>query len=268
MEEVSIQMKCKEFDGYTSFLSRLANIGTEFILKNDVLIPLNRAVKDGGPINGKHLVKDPLFTDEESIYVKDGVYKITDLSRLVDSFKSIKEDKSCGKDKRKLIQYHRNKNEIYVTFADGDRYLIGEYIPTEKLDERTTLTANGVTNYQDIMDSFDESSDAFMKLTEADLINIRNGELLNIDKNIYNVNASTRIAKSLFRMAGTTRIGTPISNSASIMFYEPQTFGGVGDKCIMPFRIHATYSCTNVIADCIHEYMMLIYSECDSNTTY
>ena len=91
---MELVLKCKDFDAWVSFLGRLNKIGSGYIIKNDIILATVKGTKSGSndKIPGRHIIKDPLFIDDEDSYIPDAVYGMYDgLDKWINVFKNIKE---------------------------------------------------------------------------------------------------------------------------------------------------------------------------------
>lgn len=262
MEKLQMKLKCKDFDSWVSFLGRLSKIGHDYIIKNDIYIATERNIKSGttDKYPGRHIVKDPLFMDE--CYVEDGVYMVSDIETIISEIQRAQEnDMDC----RKNIEYFRTEELIGIQLGnyaiDVARLITGE--TTDNIKN----VANSVTWFDDLFpiageESNTESNDSLHAgwdtFTDKDLINIRNNGIFNIHKETRGRTVATRLARSLFCLAGVSRMDTPIALAGEYTTFPSDQ----SDVAIL--RIHAIYKCgqsLNITVNTIHEYLVLIYNE-------
>ena len=260
MLEYRLPIKCKDFDSYLSFLGRLIKIGNRYIVKNDCYICTEKNNWDTGKIPGRHIIKDPFFNSynlEDNYYTKDGIYQMDDLDKLIAEIKEINTEKS---EYRKNITYVKSETYFgfYMETAEGEHLVIqlGKLI-TDNIPEHVKSTADGLTMYQDLTNPVDNMmGDKWVDMDEDMLIRIRDGEAITVTRDLGDRLAETRIAKSLFILAGVTRKGTPIALSMKYTFLPSD------QSDIAIFRCHANYKCgqsTTFKINCMHEYLVLMY---------
>lgn len=252
MAELRVKMSCKDFDSYDAFLKRLVKNGKYYILKNDCMI----CMKDKQFV-GRHIVQDPLhylYIDNSECFLVDGIYIFEDLNNLIDIFNDIKENKG---QLRKSIEFYRNQRELGFIFGS---YVvpIGQLF-TDEPDENLRQLDASLSWFNNMVNPVENMVDnTWYELNQDTLIAIRDGALIDVRQKVGDTNISTRIAKSLFIMAGISRMGTPISQSAQYTFLPSN------ESNIMIFEIWAKYKCgqsTKIVLNCIHEYLALIYDE-------
>ena len=250
MEKV---LKCKDFDSWVSFLSRLGNISSTYILKNDIYLAFGKKTIDGKCIPGRHIVKDPLFEDDDD-YVRDGIYVLYNtIEHWVQLFKNF------DKDMRKKIIYEKHTDGIYIRCGVDrvSRFKVFELL-TSKSDIDDNVSNEIRLSVQNIewFDSMLEDSDWF-NFQNDQLVDIRNNGIMGIYQYFGERKVETRVARSLFMLAGVSRMNTPIANYASFSFTEPNEVN------IGTVRFHANYKCgsSNLISmECFHEYILLAYN--------
>lgn len=263
---MEINLKCKDFDAWVSFLGRLNKIGSGYFIKNDIILATIKGKKSGSndKIPGRHIIKDPLFIDDKSCYVEDGVYGlISDLDNWISIFRGIKEN---NKDARKEIKYIRNKNGIYIRFNGGIEYKMFGLITPENIKEFNMVDvvrcSNGIDWFDNFMNTPKSLNSEWVKLEESDLIALRNGSPMTLKQVVSDKPLWSRIAKSVFTMSGVSRIGQPIAESAeySMMPPKPDALEPIG-----MLDIHAKYKSPGgskiITVESIHEYLILIYNE-------
>lgn len=252
----SLHLRCKDFDAWKSFLNRIAKIGTGYIIKNDILLASKRNNKPGTTETypGKHIIRDPFFIDDDSCYVGDGTYVMNDIESILRWIDSIENgDKDCRKD----IEYIRTPERIELRMGT---YImtIAELLTTDP-GENLQAVANSVHRYDDLIEPIENMADnRWVPFTTENLIHIRNNGIFGIKQTVGTRMVKTRLARSLFCLAGVSRLNTPIALSACYTTL-PST-----ESDVAILRIHTIYKCaqnTNVRVDCIHEYLLLIYDE-------
>lgn len=258
MEEAILSLKCKDFDALSGFFTRLAKIGSHYILKNDCYIATQKnqiSKTSSDKYIGKHIIRDPFFCDDETYYIKHAVYLVGELPQIVEDFKKIKEN---APEKRKRITLHRNIERIYIVFADDSEIELARLGDKDSLEEDVKQTANLVTEFQDIITTSETvSPNGFIDLSEQDLIDLRDDHLKELEETINGRRIHTRIARSLFPLAGITRTGNAFATYVKTIFLPSDQ----SDIAIL--RMHTLYPCSgsNIVKlDCIHEYLILAYA--------
>lgn len=256
MKEMAL--KCKDFDAWVSFLGRLNKIGSDYFIKNDVIMATKKGTKSGSnnKIPGRHLTRDPLFIDDTDCYVEDGVYILLPLESLIDYFKSIREN---NKDARKMIIYKRDKEGIYIQFSGLGDFQIATLMTIDydvDNDNNYVGLASGITWFDNLVDTVE----TWKSISDEDLVNLRNNEVLMLEQEVGGTHIWSRVARSIFITSGVSRLNTPLARHIDYTFFSLDTKDSIG---IM--RLHAMYnnpgSSKLINVECIHEYTILIYDE-------
>lgn len=264
---MEINLKCKDFDAWVSFLGRLGKIGSKYIIKNDIILATVKANKSGtnDKIPGRHIVRDPLFIDDEDGCIKDRIYyMINSVEYWVKIFKSIKENNMYI---RKQITYIRTPDGIFVEFYGGLRYQIFKLLDKNQIEDNEEY--NNYINCARCINWFDDflkipgSLDSeWVKFSEDELIDIRDGKVFAMHQFVLDTLMWTRIAKSTFTMAGVSRLGNPIASDAEFTFIPPSPNA---NEPVGMFDMHVMYKSPAdsklIKVECIHEYIILLYSE-------
>lgn len=262
---MDIVLKCKDFDAWVSFLGRLNKIGSKFVIKNDIIFPTVNGTKSGSNdrIPGRHITKDPLFINDEDSFIENALY-VTNytLEEMLEIFKSIKAD---NKEARKKIVMSRDREGISITFNGMKPLQLFSLIDRNYCSEEDYQSylskTSGLTWFKDFVDSCDE----WRKIDTYDLIDLRNNSLKIIRQEVEGNVLWARIARSIFTMSGVTRLDTPLAESVLYTFLHSENI----QKDTALLRIHARYKSpgnSNLIkVECIHEYVVLIYDEGDTD---
>lgn len=253
---MEISLKCKDFDAWVSFLGRLNKVGSFYILKNNILMALVKGTKSGtnDSIPGRHLIKDPLYMGETTEL--DAVYGFIDLNNLIDIFKGIKEN---NPEARKTIIYKKDTTGIYIKFNGMGDFQIAKRIDMSGNDEyanRCKMASASLTCYEEYLNT----PNPWINISTNDIIALRNNELRAITQDIGDgVKAWTRISRSIFTMAGVTRLGVPFADNIDYTFLHSDTI----QKDTALLRLHSIYkspgSSKLISVDCIHEYVVLLW---------
>lgn len=265
---MEINLKCKDFDAWVSFLGRLGKIGSNYIIKNDIILATVKGVKSStnDKIPGRHIIKDPLFIDDEDGCIKDEIYRMIDtVDYWVKVFKSIKEN---NKDARKQITYIRSPEGIFIEFYGGLRFHVFGLLDRNYIDEDEYMNyincASGINWFNDFLETPSFMNSGWISFNEGDLIGLRDGKVYTMHQTVSNVPMWTRIAKSTFTMAGVSRLGSPIASNAEFTFIPPSQSAS---EPVGMFDMHVVYKSPAdsklIKVECVHEYMILIYSEED-----
>lgn len=252
---MEFKISAKDWDAYVSFLGRLDKLGSGYIMKNGIMKPIimkNRSCSHDR-IVGYHYIVDPLFTDDDELYVVDGIYReALPISELLSLFKKIKTEEVGA---RKKILIVREKKVIGVQFNGL------EFIPIFELLENTTNGGIDVTDdlrwYQDYTDPLVYN---WSSISTQDLIDLRNNGLKVIKQEMSDGAIGwSRIAKSVFPMAGVTKMDTPFADRVYYTFIPSK------QDNIATLRLHVMYKSPGgsklIHIECIHEYLVLLYNE-------
>lgn len=263
------RLSAKDFDAFASFLGRLKSIGSSYIRKNDVILATVKGNKSGGrgKIPGKHIIKDPLFIDDDDAYIKDAIYYTPwSLNQLIDIFKSIKENK---KELRKDIYLLRDKEGLYIEFCHdiSQRYQIFGLINSNYLTDAEfnhyLKCGSGITWFDDVVNTIGGPFQ-WTNFTEDELISLRNDSIMVLRQTIKNIPLFARIARSVFVLSGVTRKGMPLAEKARYALLPPSENE---NKDIGLLRIHTVHKSPGgsklINVEVIHDYMILIYNEED-----
>lgn len=271
MKSYEFNMRCKDFDSWISFLGRLNKIGTNYIIKNDIILATYKrsTKKTDEKIPGKHVIRDPLaldYYDFQEFCEPDSVFVMHDITTLLNEFEQIQDKDKLA---RKSIIYFRTKGHIGINLGSY-QVIIAEVL---NLDLKKRIldvfnkeflsdieaTANSIGWFDDLIQPVEEAeNNDWYSFTEKDLIRLRNNELLRISSKVDNTLMSAKLARSLFYMAGVTRTDTPIAEAVRYAFLPSDQ----SDVAIL--RIHAKYKCGQnalIVVNCIHEYLSLIYDD-------
>lgn len=257
MAEYRLPLKCKDYDAYLSFLGRLTKIGTEYILKNDCFICTEKKSGTDGKVPGRHIVKDPFSMNTEDNYTSDGIYQLESLDNVISEMKEINTER---KEFRSKIEYVKSEGYFgfYLEDTEGNHLAltIGRLI-TEDIPENIKNTANGVSYYKDLIDPVDNMINNGWEEFDVDtMTRLRDEQIIPIQKVIGDRLVSTRLARSLFVLAGVSRKGTPIAQMLRYVFLPSD------QSDVAMLRCHAIYKCgqsINITVNCIHEYLVLMY---------
>lgn len=261
---MEINLKCKDFDAWVSFLGRLGKIGSNYIIKNDIILATVKAIKNStnDRIPGRHIIKDPLYVDggliENEIY-----YMIGDIEYWLKIFKAIKEN---NKEARKQITYIRTPEGIFIEFYGGMKYQVFGLLDRNYIDEvdyRNYINcAGGINWFNDFLETPKTLDSHWIKFSEFDLIGLRDGIPYTMHQVVLDIPMWTRIAKSTFTMAGVSRLGSPIALNAEYAFIPPTPSAS---EPVGMFDMHVIYKSPAdsklIKVECIHEYIILIYNE-------
>lgn len=259
-------LKCKDFDAWVSFLGRLNKIGSGYFIKNDIILATVKGTKSGSTdkIPGRHIIRDPLFVDDEASYVPDGIYGLYDnLDKWITLFKNIKDN---NKDARKEIRYIRRKEGIYIQFYGGLEFKLFGLITEESMNNEdfsiVKQCANGVRWFENFIETPELIESEWIPINTNTLVALRDGAPITLTQTVKDTPMWARIAKSVFTMAGVSRIGTPIANRAEYSIIPPAKDAS---QPIGMLELHASYKAPAdsklISVECIHEYMILIYNE-------
>lgn len=270
IKDYELSMKCKDFDSWTSFLGRLAKIGSDYIIKNDIILAVHKGTdkKTGDRIPGKHIVRDPLALDDydfQEFCIEDSIFVMQDIQELLKTSQMIQErDKSA----RKSILYFRNKSQIGLTLGNHEVIIANVFDEnlSKKIEEvdkgalnAIIATANSIGWFVDLIDPIENAANnKWIPFTKENLTHLRNDGVFRVSSMIDGVVASSKLTRSLFYMAGVTRTDTPIAESASYAFLPSEQ----SDVAIL--RIYAKYKCgqsTMTMLNCVHEYLSLVYDD-------
>ena len=254
MEEFIVPMKCKDFDAYFQFICRLFKIGSNYMQKNDCMV----AIKRNAGITGRHIIKDPLFVT--AFHIPDAIYLYDDLGHIVKTLSDINENK---RELRKNIKYYRTKEEFGFIFGDTYTVQLAKLLVGD-VSTNILSVASGITIFNDLIYPMENMvENAWKDLSLSQLIALRDGQILDILDNIGDKMVSTRIAKSLFILAGVSRYGNPIANASRYVFLPSD------QSDLSTFRLQSIYKCgqsENIKIDCVHEYIILVYGDLDDST--
>lgn len=259
---MEIKLSCKDFDSWVSFLGRLDKLGGGYIIKNDIILPTIKGNKSGSndKIPGRHLTRDPLFINDTSCYVQDGIYYMIESPKYwQDIFKAVGETNKLA---RKEIYYIREKTGIYVRFGNNAGiFQVYKLLTQDDIGEKFEAiinSANGISWFDDFIKGVVDSGRHWVDISHEDLIRLRNDGIMSIGQEVDDKIVVSRIARSLFTMAYAGRMDNPIALSSEYTFLPSDT----SDIAIM--RLHANYKPAKdsklVKIECIHEYLVLIYN--------
>lgn len=263
MEELRTSLKCKDFDAWVSFLGRLDKVGSDYIIKNDCYLACEKKCMPSSTEKypGKHIVRDPFAPPEDSgCYVKHGVYVVEPLDWLIQKFKEVKDLYPSA---RKSIEYYRNEMEIGVMFSDITvvvaRILDFDHDQSIGNNKAKMImeTAKHIESFNSILDEIDRSDiTSWCDFSDENLIHLRNNGVLEIWQKVGEHVPKTRLARSLFCLAGVSRLDTPLAMAARYAFLPS------AESDVAMLRVQATYKCgqsTTVRVDCVHEFLLLMY---------
>lgn len=261
---MEIKLKCKDFDAWLSFLRRLGKIGTGYFIKNDIIMATVNGLKSttSERIPGRHIIKDPLYVKDDN--TKDIIYvMMVDANFWVETLTNIKTN---NKDARKEIIYSKDQHGIYIHFYGGIKYQIFKILSNHSIDEDTRAmyeyAASGFNWFNDLLTIPTTVGSTWVQFKQHDLIDLRNKRISTLAQYVSGMLMWTRIAKSLFTMAGTSRFGTPIAMEGEYSFLPPSKDS---DSHVGTFNMHVKYrppmDSKFIDIECIHEYTILIYGE-------
>lgn len=251
-------LKCKDFDAYVSFLGRLNKIGSNFVIKNDIVFPVTKGVKSGTTENipGRHLTRDPLFINDESAYEPNILYiPVLSIDRMISCLKEFKTNKEA----RKKIVLIRTKEGVSIQFNGLQPMMLFVNEKLWKFDD--TIPYHQTTAHLTWFNDYLNTPNNWIPIETKDLVNLRNNGLMVIRQEINGLKLWSRIARSIFIMSGVSRMDTPLAKHVEYTFIHSDTIQT--DTAVM--RLHARYNepgGSNLITvECVHEYVILVYDE-------
>lgn len=262
-----LPLRCKDFDSWITFLGRLDKIGTGYIIKNDIILAVNKNTdkKTDDKIPGKHVIKDPLSLDGDDFdewCVRDATYIVHEIFGIVKSIQTVTE---TDKTARKSIVYFRTKQKIGMMLGNTE-IIIAELLNTS-LEEalqpavlkQVNDTADSVRWFDDLKEDVElADNNEWTPLSASTLTLLNNNGVYRLNKIIDGKSISCRITRSLFYMAGVKRAEAPIAEAAQYAFLPSDQ----SDVAIL--RIQVIHKCGQsqlMMVNCIHEYLFLIFDD-------
>lgn len=247
------KLKAKDLDSYTSFLGRLNKLGSKFFIKNDIIYPTVIGTKSSSTdkIPGQHFIQDPFHEDFDDAYGRiDGVvYRMATLGPVIEKLKKIKEENPAA---RKDIRVIKTEYGMSINLVGCEPIIITtKYVPIDG-----DPIHNTIPNYFGDMEVTDYEWDS---LLETEMVSLRDNGLMVISQRHEDMKMWSRIAKSVFPMAGTTKTGTPIAKEIKFTFIEPSE----EQKDVATLRFLVTYKTPGgsslIDIRCIHQYRVFVY---------
>lgn len=247
-----IKLKAKDLDSYTSFLGRLNKLGSDYIIRNDTIYPMVLGTKSGSTdkIPGLHFVQDPFYEGYSDLFDDDLVYRMVPIEIIYKTLKGIKDSNPAA---RKDIRIIKDEDGIFIKMVGCDPITVA-YRMTDGLTE---ASCKGFVpkNFGDL-----EVTDyEWDSLLETEMVGLRNNGLMMISQKHSDIRMWSRIAKSVFPMAGTTKADTPIAREIKFTFMEPNE----SQKDVATLRFLVTYKTPGgsslINIRCVHQYRVFVY---------
>lgn len=193
-----INLSVKQFNELVSYLKRLDDIGDDFYLKKDVIIPSVRTSKNRP---GKHVVRSkiPMLPEYDGIVY--GIAKLSETSKELGDVKG-----------RKTTLYIEQTEEgIWITINNLTKQLAGIYGEEDK--DIVSATAP--------VGEFDEylGTTTFTQLTHESLNAMKRGDIICLEDDRHTT--KVRIARDLFRLKGVSRLSLPVAYTVGYHVQSP-----------------------------------------------
>ena len=182
-----IDLSIKQFNELVKFLKRLDDIGDDFYLYKDVLIPSIRNEKNRP---GKHVVRSMIPTSPQ---YGDIVYGVAELSKI---------SKELGyvKGKKTTLYIEQTEEGIWVTINELTKQLAGIYSE----EDQDMVSATGPTGtFEDYL-----SVASFTEISQEELNRMKQGDIICLEDDRHTT--KVRIAKDLFKLKGVSRLSLPV----------------------------------------------------------
>lgn len=246
------KLKAKDLDSYTSFLGRLNKLGCDYIIRNDTIYPMVLGTKSGSTdkIPGIHFVQDPFNEGYGDPFDNDYLYKMAPIEII---YKTLKDIKGNNPSARKDIRVIKDEDGMVIKMTGCNPITVAYRMP----DDSVSASCKGFIprNFGDL-----EVTDyEWDSLLETEMVGLRDNGLVMISQKHNDVKMWSRIAKSVFPMAGTTKAGTPIAKEIKFTFMEPNE----SQKDVATLRFLVTYKTPGgsslINIKCIHQYRVFVY---------
>lgn len=224
----AIQLTIKQFNELVKYLKRLDDIGDDFFLKNDIIVPSIREPKNRP---GKHIVKGEIPILPEYREIVYGISRLSETSSILGDVKG----------KKQVLFVEEDETGIWITINDTTVQLAGVYSEEEDLEY-----APSEEQFSDFI-----VNKPWRVIPTEILNNIKQGHPYDLEDDEHTT--YVRIARDSFKLRGVTRTKDPVNFSANVRVVSPLSSP---DRIVInqsPYgllEIHAIY---NVI-ECVHQY--------------
>lgn len=193
------QLTIRQFNDLVKYLKRLDDLGDDFFLVNDVIIPSIRT-KENMP--GKHIVKSYIPTLSEFDGTLYGIANLSNTSKLLGDVKG----------KKTLLELEQTTSGIWITINDLRVQLAGVY----SNEDMGTLTDIISTDnwFKDYLEGYDWTELPINQLEE-----IKHGTMVTLEDDRRTT--FVRIGRDLFKLRGVSRITAPVNYIAEFHIVSP-----------------------------------------------
>ena len=225
----AIQLTIRQFNELVKYLKRLDDIGDDFFLKNDIIIPSIREPKN---IPGKHVVRGeiPILPEYRSIVY--GISKLSETSKILGDVKG----------KKQVLFLEENEKGIWVTVNDTTLQLAGVYKENDDLTYAPTEEA-----FSDFI-----VNKGWATIPTSILQCVKQGHPYTMEADDHTT--YVRIARDLFKLRGVSRTKDPVNFSANVHIVSPLSSPErivINQGSFGTLELHVIY---NVI-ECVHQYL-------------
>ena len=190
----------KQFNELVKYLKRLDDIGDDFYLVGDMILPSVRTPKNRP---GKHLVRSRIPTLPEYDCVIYGIAKLSETSHALGDVKG----------KKQSIYIEQTERGIWITVNDLTVRLAGIFDDEDK--ELVEQTAPNKDKFDDYLAEYND----WVEIPTETLNYIKQGNVLIMEDDRHTTRV--RFARGEFKLKGVSRLTQPVDYSVSVHITSP-----------------------------------------------
>lgn len=178
----------KQFNELVKYLKRLDDLGDDFYLHKDAILPSVRTPKNRP---GKHIIRSRIPTLPEYDDIVYGIAKLSETSR----------DLGDVKGKKTTIFMEQTEKGIWITINDLTKQLAGVYGEEDQDMIAATAPTGTFDEYLKVVE--------FKSISQDALNDMKRGDILCLEDDRHTT--KVRIARDLFKLKGVSRLTIPVN---------------------------------------------------------
>lgn len=201
---MTLNLTVRQFNDLVKYLKRLDDIGDDFYLYKDALLPSVRNAKNRP---GKHIVRSKIPTMPEYDDILYGIANLSDASKELGDVRG----------KKEILYIEQTELGIWVTVNDLTVRLAGVYTEEQKDIVSATAPTAGFDEYLNMV--------SFIQISTEELNAMKQGDILSLEDDRHTT--KVRIAKDLLRLKGVSRLSLPVDYTVGYHIMSPIPSDGV-----------------------------------------
>lgn len=198
-----LNLSVKQFNELVKYLKRLDDIGDDFYLYKDVLLP---SVRNDKNRPGKHIIRSKIPTLPEYDEVLYGIANLSETSKILGDVRG----------KKNILHMEQTEEGIWITVNDLTVQLAGTYSKENEVIVQSTAPTGCFDEYLNVV--------SFTQIPHEELNAMKRGDILCLEDDRHTT--KVRIAKDLFRLKGVSRLSLPVDYAVGYHISSPVADAG------------------------------------------